>query len=154
MVTAVMEAESRLRVEEMIVLVDVEEMLIVEICRFVIDKLVVVAIGLVTDIAVLHVGKDIPLRRDVVECLHEGIAIEFLRVGIVVAIVAVLHEQGTQLVVAHVGGKAEVVAFELLNGQPAHDVPGVILVVQVPHQSIGILFESLLAHPVGTLYTA
>ena len=87
-----MEAESRLRVEEMIVLVDVEEMLIVEICRLVIDKLVVVAIGLVTDVAVLHVGKHIPLRRDVVECLHEGIAIKFLRIGIVVAILAYFFE--------------------------------------------------------------
>ena len=148
-----LEAEACLWIEEVVFLIDVEIVLVVEIGLLVVDKLVVVAVGLVAYVAELHIGKHIPLRGDVVESLHEGTPVQFCGIGVVVFVVAVLHEQCAQLVVAQIGDVAEVVAVELLQGETSHDVPVLILVVQVPNQSVGILLKTFLAYPVGALHT-
>ena len=41
------------------------------------------------------------------------------------------------------------VAVELLNGESADDVPVLVLIVHVAHQSVSVLCKSLLAHEVG-----
>ena len=44
------------------------------------------------------------------------------------------------------------VALEVLQAQSADDVPLVVFIVDAPHQSVGILLQPLLAHPVGTFH--
>ncbi len=109
-----MEADARFRVQEVIFLVDVKQLLVVQPCLAVIGELVVVAVGLVAHVAVLHVCKDLPLVCDMVESLDEGIPVQLLGIGVIVLIVSVLHQQGAKCRVAEVGGIAEVVAVELL----------------------------------------
>ena len=99
-VSVLMERETCLWVQEVVLLVDVEVMFLVEVGLLVIDELVVIAVGIIADVTILHVGKHITMRGDVVESLHEDVAVELLRIGVVVLVVAVLHEQSAQLLVA------------------------------------------------------
>ena len=151
--SATLEVETCFGVEEVVFLVDVEEVLVVEIGLLVVGKLVVIAVGLVAYVAILHIGKHAPCGCDGIGSLDVGIAVEFLRIGVVVLIVALRHEQTSQFVVREIGHVAEVVAREVLQAQPADDVPQLVFVVHIAHQSVDILFQSLLAHPVGTFHT-
>ena len=144
------EAEACLGVEEVVLLVDVEIMLAVG-AVFVVDELVVVAVGGVVHVAVLQVGKHVPLFRDVVGGLHVGVAVELLGVGVIVLVVAVLQQIVSQGLVRHIGEIAEVVARELLHRQSADDIPQLVFVVHVAHDSIHVLFQALLAHEVALL---
>ena len=108
------EAETSLGIEEVVLLVDIEPVLEVEPRLFVFNKLIVVAVGLVAHMAVLHVSKDLPLVCDVIEGFDEGVPVQLLGIGVIVLIVSVLHQQGAKCRVAEVGGIAEVVAVELL----------------------------------------
>ena len=152
-VAALVEAEAGLRVQEVILLVYVEHVFLVEPGLRVVDELVVVSVGLVAHVAILHVGKCVPLLVDVERGFHECTSVQFLCVAVVILVVAVFHEQAAQLVVAHIGGIAEVVAVKLLHRQTADNVPVLVVVAEVPYQSVGILAQPFLAHPVGSLHS-
>ena len=88
-----MKAESGLRVQEVVLLVDIQVMFLVQIGLFIVAELVVVSVRFVTYVAVLHVGKGIPLVIDMERCLGEDVAVQLLRVRVVVLVVTVLHQQ-------------------------------------------------------------
>ena len=71
---------------------------------------------------------------------------------VVVAVVTVGQQTLAQLGMLYVGQVAEVVAVVVLYRQTADNIPCVVLVVDVPHQSVGVLLQPLLAHEVGLLH--
>ena len=83
--------------------------------------------------------------------LNIHVGIQLVGVGVVVFIVAVGQQLAADVGMGCVGDKAKMVAIEILHRQSADDVPPVVLVVGVPHQSVGVLRHSLLAHEVCPL---
>ena len=70
---------------------------------------------------------------------------------VIVLVSAILKQQVAQLAVLDVCQVSEVVAVVVLHGQSADDVPAVVLVVGVPYQTIGVLFQSFFADEVHLL---
>ena len=62
--------------------------------------------------------------------------------------IAVAHQMPAQFLVLDIREVAEVIAVELLNGESADDVPVLVLIVHVAHQSVSVLCKSLLAYEV------
>ena len=148
-VTCQLPGEACLRIQEVVLLVDVQPLVVV--AAGVVVELIVDTVRLVAHVTVLQVGKHVPLLRDMVGRLHKHVAVELMSVGVVVGMVAV-----DEILLAHdgigsVGHVPEVVAVEVLKRQTADHVPRLVLIVQVPDQSVGVLRESLLAHEVRPL---
>ena len=141
--------ETCLRVEEVVLLVNIEFLVIV--AALIVVELIVDTIGLVVDMTVLEISKHIPLLIDMVGSLHKHIAVELMRIAVVVLIVAVQEILPADHRIGSVGHVAEVVAVKVLQRQSADDIPRLILVVCVPHESIGMLRQTLLAHKVRPL---
>ena len=101
--------------------------------------------------AVLHVGKDVPLVVDVVGSLQEHVAVQLVGGRVVITVFTVSQQRFAQFCMLHVGQVAEVVTIVVLYRQTTDDIPSVILVVDVPHESIGVLFQTLFANEIGLL---
>ena len=75
---AIVEAEACLGVKEVVLLVNVQVVLLVEVGIFVVNELVVVSIGFVIHVAILNIGKGIPVIGEVIESLDEDVTVELL----------------------------------------------------------------------------
>ena len=148
-VAVLMEANARLGIEEVVLVVNIEVVLLHLTGVLILVELVVVAVGFVAHVAILDVGKHVPAVGDAIKCLDECTGIQLVGIGVVVLIVAVAHQMLAQFFVLDIGEIAEVIAVELLNGESADDVPVLVLIVHVAHQSVGVLCKSLLAHEVS-----
>ena len=141
--------ESGFRIEKVVFLVDVQ-FLVVVAARAVVE-LVVDSVGLVANVAILNVGKHVPVVG-YVECrLCKRASVGLCRVRIVIVVSAVFQECGSNILVGNISDVAEVVSAEILHSHAAYDVPAVALVACVPHQSVGILLKAFLAHKVASL---
>ena len=141
--------EARLRIQEVVLLVDVEALVVV--AALVIVEFIVDAVSLVAHVTVLEVGEDVPLLREVPGSLEEHIAVELVGIRIIVFVVAVLQNLLLHHGVGGIGDVAEVVAVEVLQREASDDVPRLVLVVGVPHEAVGVLCEPLLSHEVRLL---
>ena len=152
--------ETSLGIEEVVFLVDVKQMVVIPVTFLVV--FVVVAVGLVTHVAVLDIAEYGPLVVDVIGSLQEHVTVEFVGIRVVILkihvidfVSCVVFLQPYQIFahdfVANIVKIAEMVTVEVLESKTADDVPRVILVVGIPHQTIGVLGESLLANEIRTL---
>ena len=105
--------ETSLRVQEVILLIDIE--LLVIVTAFVIVELVVDTIGLITHMAILDITKHIPLFINVIGGLYEYVAIELMGIRVIVLIVTVSQILLAYNIISRIGHVAEVVAIEVLD---------------------------------------
>ena len=109
-VSAIVIADARLGIHEIVAFVDVQYLVCVA-SIFQCIELIVLSIGFVVHIAILHVGKQIPIVAQMVGCLCEKAVIVLVTVRVVVLQTSkVLH----LTFVCNVCQIAEVVATELL----------------------------------------
>ena len=153
-------AEAGFGVQEGVMLVDVERLVVV--AAGIVVELVVDAVGLIADVAHLHIAEDVPMAVQMSQCLDEDVAVQLMGVRVVVLVVDVeVCGSAVNLRVCHpdepllhyrmgrIGEVAEVVAVEVLHAESADDVPQLVLVVGTGHEAVGVLRQSLLTHEVG-----
>ena len=141
--------EACLRVQEVVFLVDVETLVVIAV--LVVIELIVDTIRLIAHMPILQISEHIPLLGDMIGGLHEHVAVEFVGIRVVVFVVAISKILLTHSGISGVCDVAKVVTVEVLDRQSPDDIPRIILVIGVPHQSVGILRETLLAYKVRTL---
>ena len=154
--------ETCLGVHEVVFLVDVEALVVVT--TLVVVELIVDTIRLIAHMTILQISKYIPLLRDMVGSLQEHVAVEFMGIGVVILVIHIeitrrtidLRMRHPDQMLLHVrmgsiGHIAEVVAVEVLKRQTSDDIPRLVLVVGVPHQTVGMLGQTLLTHKVRLL---
>ena len=130
-----MPRQTGLRVQEVVLLVDVEALVVVAASLLV--EFVVDAVGLVAHVAVLDVGEGVPLVGELVGCLHKDVAVELLCTRTVVFVCRT--NKIAQALVGGIGDIAKVVTPELLYRHATDDVPFLVSIVDVAHQSGNVL---------------
>ena len=75
---------------------------------------VIVSVGLESHVAILYVGKYVPLLVDVVGGFQEYVAVQLVGRRVVVAIVAVGQQRFTQLGMLRIGQVSEVITIVVL----------------------------------------
>ena len=154
--------EACLGVQEVVFLVDVEALVV--ITTLVVIELIVDAIRLVAYMTILDIGKHIPLLRDMIGSLQEHVAIELMGIGVVILVIDIQIARCTidlrvrhpdEMLLHHgmggIGDIAEVVAIEVLERETPDDIPRLVLVVGVPHQTVGMLCQTFLTNEVRLL---
>ena len=151
LVTILVEADTCLRVEEVVLLVDVQLLVLIGlVCLG--DKLIVDTVGLVFYTAILQVSEGIPVVCKALACLDEGAVVILMGIRIIVLILSVVAEELLLgILVGDISKVSPVVAAELLQVQAADNIPVLILVVGVVYHAVSMLGEALLADEVRLL---
>ena len=151
LVAILVEADTCLRVEEVVLLVDVQLLVLVAaVCLG--DKFIVDTVGLVFYTAILQVGEGIPVVCKAIACLDEGAVVILVGIRIIVLILSVAaKELLLGILVGDISKVSPVVAAELLQVQSADNIPVLILVIGIVYHAVGMLGESLLADEVRLL---
>ena len=150
--TTQVENKSGLGVEEVVVLVNVEGVVIVSAIGILVE-LVVNTRCLIVHMAILQVEERIPPRGEVLGGLHESRVVELMGVGIVVLVGGIgLQDVGDCHSCRHNIHVTKVVAAELLQVHASHNVPKLVLVVDVVHHTIGVLREAFATDEVVALH--
>ena len=145
------EAQTCLGVEEVIVFVDVERLIDVGAVAS-LAEFVVVAVGIVLHVAVLQVGKCIPVPEEAVGGLQISAVVVFVSVGVVIPIVLAARAHGlVESFVGDVGQKSVVIATELLQVYSARYVPALVFVVHIVDSAVGMLGEAFVTYEIGFL---
>ena len=147
-VTAI--AYAGFRIEEVVFLINVEDMIDVHSVISLIE-LVIDTISLVRNMTILSIGKDAQLRCYSVCSLHIYAVIAFVGSRIVVLIIAFSKIFIAQLVIGNISNISEVIASELLQRHASYDIPLICLVVGIPNESVCVLLQTFLADKVCTL---
>ena len=164
-VSALVPRESGLRVEKVVFFVDVEVVFRVS-SVVVVDEFVVVAVGFVVHITKLHIGENLPLRREVVGGFQINVSVEFSGIGIVIFVVYIevirvaaidfgMAEPDEMLPDERIGSVseiAEVISRKILNRQTADDVPIPILVIHIPNEAVSVLRQPFFSHEIAAFH--
>ena len=132
------------------VLVDVESLIV--ITALVIIELIVDTIRLILYIAILEVGKDIPLFVDMISSLNKGICIKLGSIRIIILMITACQICLTYEVVGCVCHKTKVVPGELLFRNTCDDVPTLIFVICIQYRTVAMLCQSFLSYEICFLY--
>ena len=147
-VPALMPTESCFGVQEVVVLVYVEVVLAVG-AVILHDELVVISVGTIAYMTVLEVAPSGPAFADAVGGFGEDTMVVLRGIGIVVGVLSAFQHFLAYEAFLYISNVAEVIACEALESQPANHIPSPFLVVGVPKQAVGVLFQSFLPHHIA-----
>ena len=140
-------ADASLRVHEEVVLVDVDALVLVVAVGALLE-VVVESVGVIVDIAHLHVEEPVPAVAELAVSLEEPAPVVLVGVRVVVLVSAVGEVFLLKSLVSDVRHLAPVVATEELHAEAAHYVPQSVLVVDVVESAVVVLRKALLAYSV------
>ena len=147
MVRTIAPAETCLRIEEVIFLIDIQE-LIHPLAISILYETVVDTISLIVNVTILHISERTPIFGKAVGSLQVCTGIKLLGIGVVVLMLTVAQVALSEFFVLDVCDISEVIALELLYGEAAYDVPVSPLIIHIAHCSISILLQSLLPYKI------
>ena len=150
LVSSPVEGDARLGVDEVILLLDFQTLIAIAAVG-ILQEAIVDAIRKVADMAILHIAIHIQCGSEVYGGLCKHLIIALCSVGVVILIVTILEEHGTEFSIGSIGQVAPMVALEILQRCAADEVEPPSRVVHVPAQSVNILRQSLLPHEVRLL---
>ena len=130
-------------------LVNVEALVV--IAALVIIELVIDTVRLILDIAILQVGKHIPLLIDMIGRLHECVRIKLRGIRVIVLMIAVHQIFLSHEIVGSVCHESEVVAAKLLLCGTGDNIPSLVFVVGIQHRAVAMLRQAFFSHEVGLL---
>ena len=140
-------ADASLRVDEEVVLVDVDALVLVVAVSTLLE-VVVDAVGLIVDIAHLHIEEPVPALAELAVSLEEPAPVVLVSVRVVVLVATIGEVLLLESLVSDVCHLAPVVATEELHTKTARNIPQSILIVHVVESTIVVLCESFLAYSV------